>query len=108
MKDFPEYGRPRWRLGRWERNFGYRCILTCAQIEIMQADLPHTLYRHDLTKEEIAERAKNRTQASDEVIRLQQEAIRQMEERRKAAQAAEAEDEGGDEEKIYELDDLFD
>lgn len=44
MKDFPEYGRPRWRIGKWERNFGYRWILTEAQVQLMQTDLPHTLY----------------------------------------------------------------
>ena len=67
----------------------------------MQADLPHTLYIREDTKESRAERAKNRTQASAEVIRLQEEAIRQMEERRRAAAQAKA---GGGE---YELDELF-
>lgn len=27
------------------RNFGYRCQLTLPEIEIMGADLPHTLYK---------------------------------------------------------------
>ena len=91
VKDFPSYGRPRWRLFRWERNFGYRCVLTCAQIELMQADLPHTLFdrRNDREPE------KN-TKASDEVLRLQEEANRQMLARKKAK--------GAD---SYEIEELF-
>lgn len=80
MKDFPGYGRPRWRLGRWERNFGYRCVLTCAQIEIMQLDLPHTLYNWDKDQKD----KKKNTVASDEVIRLQEKANREAKERREA------------------------
>ncbi len=68
----------------------------------MQADLPHTLYFHESTKEDQAARAKSRTKASAEVIRLQEEANRQMEERRRAAAEAKAK---GDE--PYELDELF-
>ncbi len=68
----------------------------------MQADLPHTLYSHELTKEDQAKRAKSRTAASAEVLRLQEEANREMEERRKAAAEAKAR---GDE--PYEMDDLF-
>lgn len=68
----------------------------------MQADLPHTLYNHELTKEDKAARAKNRTQASNEVLRLQEEANRQAEERRKAAEESKAK---GD--TPYELDELF-
>ena len=44
VQKYPEYGRPRFCLGRWERDWGYRCVLTLPQIEIMQAELPHTLY----------------------------------------------------------------
>ncbi len=29
------------------RSWGYRCFLTLPQIELMQADLPHTLYHFD-------------------------------------------------------------
>ena len=47
VKDFPAYGVPRRRLGKWEINYGYRWVLTIPQIQIMQADLPHTLYIRD-------------------------------------------------------------
>ena len=66
------------RLGRWERSFGYRCVLTCAQIELMQADLPHTLWKDHKTRS--AEKAN--TEVSEKVLRLQEEAIRKARERR--------------------------
>lgn len=61
------------------RDWGYRCELTMPQIEIMQSDLPHTLYLKDHSKKK--EPAKN-TVASDEVLRLQEEANRKMRERK--------------------------
>lgn len=42
VEKFPEYGRTRWGVRHW----GYRCFLTLPQIELMSADLPHTLYRN--------------------------------------------------------------
>lgn len=48
------------------------------QIELMQADLPHTLYLHD--KE--PRKPEQNTKASDEVIRRQEEANRRAAERR--------------------------
>ena len=44
-KDFPEYGRGRVTLFGWERHWAYRTRLTLPQIELMQSDLPHTLYK---------------------------------------------------------------
>lgn len=93
VKDFPAYGIPRRRLGRWEMNFGYRWILTVPQIEIMQADLPHTLYKK--TGKD-GKPVKN-TKASDEVIRLQEEANRKMLERKAAKERGEIPYESTDE-----------
>lgn len=78
VKDFPSYGSPRWRLGRWERNFGYRCILTCAQIELMQGDLPHTLYS-PRDKD-----GKPKPNKNDKAMALQEEANKKARERRAA------------------------
>lgn len=46
IKEFPCYGGTRrFFFGLIEvRNWGYRCVLTLPQIELMQSDLPHTLY----------------------------------------------------------------
>ena len=46
VKDFPCYGDTRWIpfVGRIV-NYTARCVLTIPQIELMQADLPHTLYK---------------------------------------------------------------
>lgn len=47
VEKFPEYGRTRrFLFGLVSvRSWGYRCELTIPQIEIMQSDLPHTLYK---------------------------------------------------------------
>ena len=60
----------------------------------MQSDLPHTLY---LKRDENGKPKKN-TKASDEVIRLQEEANRQMLERKAAKER---------EKKTYKTEDLF-
>ena len=41
IEKYPCYGGFRWGI----RNFAYRCRLTIPQIEIMSADIPHTLYK---------------------------------------------------------------
>ena len=48
VKDFPCYGDSRWIpfVGRIT-NYTARCVLTVPQMQIMQADLPHTLYKRD-------------------------------------------------------------
>lgn len=61
----------------------------------MQSDLPHTLYNY---KESGESQGKKKTVASDEVIRLQEEANRELA-RRKAAEKK------GDE--PYDLEELY-
>ena len=90
------------RLFRWERNFGYRCVLTCAQIELMQSDLPHTLYNFKKDKGEkkphhVPTNEELNTVADDEVIRLQEEANRKTLERRAAKERGEIPYESTDE-----------
>ena len=81
VEKFPEYGRTRWGVRHW----GYRCFLTLPQIELMSADLPHTLYRN-----------KKKADADEEaeMIRMTQEAA---ERRRKAKESGE-----------YTIEDVFD
>ena len=67
--------------------------MTCAQIELMQCDLPHTLY--DLKS---GDSPKKNTVASDEVLRLQEEANRRMSERKAARERGEV---------PYELEELY-
>lgn len=71
VKDFPCYGGSRWGI----RNYGYRCVLTTAQIALMQSDLPHTLY------------LKKGVRASDPALeeqrRLDEAAARRKKERQK-------------------------
>lgn len=51
VKDFPCYGDTRWIpfVGRIT-NYTARCVLTVPQMQLMQIDLPHTLYYHDKKK----------------------------------------------------------
>lgn len=79
IEKFPQYGYPRRFLFGLitERSWGYRCELTKPQIEIMLADLPHTLYKFDKKK------GKENVTVDDEAIRLQEEANRKAAERRK-------------------------
>lgn len=77
---------------RW----GYEWELTLPQIELMQADLPHTLYTKNRGKDDNGRPMKN-TKASEEVLRLQMEANRKAEERRKAQ----------DSEGTYTVEELF-
>lgn len=70
---------------RW----GYDWELTVPQIELMQADLPHTLFlkdRKDGNKGGSSKPKKN-TRASDRVLRLQEEANRKAAERRRARES---------------------
>ena len=48
IKEYPNYGNTRrFFFGLIvERNWGYRCELTLPQIDLMQSDLPHTLYNN--------------------------------------------------------------
>ena len=67
-------------------NFGYNWILTVPQIEIMQSDLPHTLYLRDHDKKGRRKAADKdfRYNPNDKAIALQEEANRRALERRKA------------------------
>ena len=51
VEKFPCYGGHRWGI----RNFGYRCLLTMPEIELMGADLPHTLYKSKDAKKRSAQ-----------------------------------------------------
>ena len=67
-------------------NFGYNWILTVPQIEIMQADLPHTLYLRDKDKKGSKRKVRDdfKYNPNDPAIAKQLEANRKAEERRKA------------------------
>ena len=67
VEKFPEYGKTKWGVRSW----GYRCFLTIPQIELMQSDLPHTLYNF-----------KKKVVVDDEAIRLQEEANKKARARR--------------------------
>lgn len=56
------------------RSWGYRCVLTVPQIEIMQGDLPHTLF---------SKKKGEKVVVDEEAIRLQEEANRRAAERRR-------------------------
>lgn len=77
IKEYPEYGKTRrFFFGLiTEKFWGYRCELTLPEIEIMMADLPHTLYKDKLKKKEDKE-------DYDNMARLQEEANRKARERR--------------------------
>ena len=73
IKDFPCYGDSRWIpfVGRIV-NYTARCVLTIQQIQIMQADLPHTLYKRSKTEGKKGKDAPVR--ANDPAFALQQAA----------------------------------
>ena len=81
VEKFPEYGRTRWGVRHW----GYRCFLTLPQIELMSADLPHTLYRN-----------KKKADA-DEVAEVERKNREIAERKRKARESGE-----------YTVEDVFD
>lgn len=87
VKDFPCYGDSRWIpfVGKIT-NYTARCVLTVAQIQLMQADLPHTLY--DNKKKGKGGKKKRdggtdnyRYNPKDKAIALQEEANRRARER---------------------------
>lgn len=53
-------------------DYGYRCVLTNPQIELMAADLPHVLYESP---------ANGAVRPDDPSIRLNEESLRRREER---------------------------
>jgi len=86
VKDFPCYGDVRWVpfVGRIV-NYTARCVLTSAQIQIMQSDLPHTLYLRDKKKKVGKKKTEDyKFNQNDKAIRLQIEANRRRKERLEA------------------------
>ena len=79
VKDFPCYGDSRWIpfVGRIV-NYTARCVLTVPQIQIMQADLPHTLY----LKTDKDGKVKQKVNNGDAAFAKQEEANRRARERR--------------------------
>ena len=97
IKEFPCYGGTRrFFFGLIEeRNWAYRCVLTLPQIELMQSDLPHTLY-NPIDKD--GNDTKVYSQADiDEATRLNEESLKRSRERRKQRQ----------QEQGYTLDEIF-
>lgn len=87
VKDFPCYGDSRWVpfVGRIT-NYTARCVLTVAQIELMQSDLPHTLYNRvgkDKKKGSKVTEKPFKYNPNDKAIKLQEEANRRAEERQR-------------------------
>ena len=84
IKEFPCYGgTKRFIFGLIEeRNWAYRCVLTMPQIELMQSDLPHTLYiRKDKERKPSVSKADY-----DDAVRANAESLRRSIERRKKRQ----------------------
>lgn len=84
IKEFPCYGGTRrFFFGLIEvRNWEYRCVLTLPQIELMQSDLPHTLFLH---KDKKDNKSVNK-EAYDEAQAANRESLRRSIERRKKRQ----------------------
>ena len=84
IKEFPCYGGTRrFFFGLIEvRNWEYRCVLTLPQIELMQSDLPHTLYNH---KDKNGNPSVSKADY-DEAQRANQESLKRSIERRKRRQ----------------------
>ena len=100
IKEFPCYGDTRrFFFGLIEeRNWTYRCVLTMPQIELMQSDLPHTLYNHDPKDKKSKTDTKVYSKADiDEATRLCEESLKRSRERRKKRQ----------QEQGYTLDEIF-
>ena len=100
VKDFPCYGDTRWiPFVGTITNYTARCVLTIPQVQIMQADLPHTLYKKDRKrrKKKAEPNANYRYNPSDKALRLQREANERMR-KRMAAEGKEVQ---------YSTDELF-
>lgn len=79
------------------RNWAYRCVLTLPQIELMQSDLPHTLYNFKKDKDGGGGGATVSQEGIDEAERLMLLAKQKAEERKKKRQQKEG----------YTLDEIF-
>ena len=58
--------------------------MTCAQIELMQSDLPHTLYLHDRKNKRGKVNSNYTYNPEDPAVKKQMEAIRKKKERLEA------------------------
>lgn len=88
VKDYPCYGDSRWIpfVGRIV-NYTARCVLTIQQMQLMQSDLPHTLYGKTDKKggKRKGGNENFKLNRGDKAFRLQEEANRKMKERREQA-----------------------
>lgn len=82
VKDFPCYGDTRWVpfVGRIT-NYTARCVLTVPQMQIMQADLPHTLYLRDKKKGKKKDNDNYQYNPTDPAIAKTMESIKKRKER---------------------------
>lgn len=87
VKDFPCYGDTRWIpfVGRIV-NYTARCVLTVQQIQLMQSDLPHTLYKPIRKKDGKRDTRNMRVNPNDPAFAAQQAAYDRAVARRKAQQ----------------------
>lgn len=99
VKDFPCYGDSRWIpfVGRVV-NYTARCVLTVPQIQLMQADLPHTLYLGRDKKKKGGAKKPFKFNKKDPAIAMQEEANRKAAQRRAAKARGEI---------PYTMDELF-
>ena len=86
IKEFPCYGGTRrFLFGLVEvRNWAYRCVLTLPQIELMQSDLPHTMYNQK-KKDKGGNKSVSKADY-DEAVKKNEESLRRSIERRKKRQ----------------------
>lgn len=85
IKEFPCYGGVRsffFGLVK-ERNWAYRCELTMPQIELMQSDLPHSLYIKDKGKDNTPNIT---SEDYTDAVRANEESLRRSIERRRRRQ----------------------
>ena len=95
IKEFPCYGGTRrFLFGLIEvRNWEYRCVLTLPQIELMQSDLPHTLY---IRKNKDGNKSVSKADY-DDAVKANEESLRRSIERRRKRQ----------QEQGYTIDEIF-
>lgn len=85
VKDYPCYGDTRWVpfVGRIV-NYTARCVLTVPQIQLMQIDLPHTLYLPDKKQKGKNPQKAFKFNPTDPAIAKTQESLRRRRERMRA------------------------
>lgn len=98
VKDFPCYGDTRWIpfVGRIT-NYTARCVLTAPQIQLMQIDLPHTLFNHKRRGKQKGADEDYKFNPQDKAIELQKKEL----ERKRARLKSEGK------EVVYTMDEIF-